>query len=50
MRTEELVSRFSEDARKLPWYDLIQQRETDFDPVLEPELVRRRVASFYGGA
>jgi acetyltransferase-like isoleucine patch superfamily enzyme len=47
-RTADLVERFARDARELPWWDLIAQRESDFDPEMEPELIRRRVAHFYG--
>jgi acetyltransferase-like isoleucine patch superfamily enzyme len=50
MNTDDLVKRFSEDSKALPWWDLIEKRDGDFDPVLEPELVRRRVMSFYGAA
>jgi acetyltransferase-like isoleucine patch superfamily enzyme len=48
MSTEELVQRKLDKARAYPWYPIIEQREGDFDPVLEPELLRQRVASFYG--
>jgi acetyltransferase-like isoleucine patch superfamily enzyme len=47
-RTEEVVARFANDSRTLPWWDLIEGREGDFDPAIEPELVRKRVQSFYG--
>lgn len=47
-RTEELVRRFANDSRALPWWDLIERRNGDYDPAIEPELVRRRVKSFYG--
>jgi len=33
---------------QLPWKHLIEQRHSDFDPDLEPELVRMRVRHFYG--
>lgn len=48
MSTEELVQRKLDKTRNYPWYPLIAQREGDFDPVLEPELLRQRVATFYG--
>jgi acetyltransferase-like isoleucine patch superfamily enzyme len=48
MSTEELVQRKLGKARTYPWYPLIAQREGDFDPVLEPELLRQRLATFYG--
>jgi acetyltransferase-like isoleucine patch superfamily enzyme len=47
MSTEELVQRKLSKARSYPWYPLIEQREGDFDPLLEPELLRQRVASFF---
>jgi acetyltransferase-like isoleucine patch superfamily enzyme len=50
MATEDLVKRFAEDSKALPWWDLIEQRDGDYDPALEPELVRRRIMSFYGAA
>jgi acetyltransferase-like isoleucine patch superfamily enzyme len=37
-------------ARTLPWIHLIERRGADFDPALEPELVRMRVEHFYGPA
>jgi acetyltransferase-like isoleucine patch superfamily enzyme len=33
---------------KYPWRELIQQRNAEFDPEMEPELNRLRVAYFYG--
>jgi acetyltransferase-like isoleucine patch superfamily enzyme len=37
-------------ARNLnyPWRHLIEKRNSEFDPQLEPELVRQRVLHFYG--
>lgn len=31
-----------------PWRDIIEQREGMFDPALEPELNRQRIAHFFG--
>jgi acetyltransferase-like isoleucine patch superfamily enzyme len=45
----ELVRRMEADTRQLPWADLIALREGAFDPKIEPELVRRRVAHFFDG-
>ena len=45
----ETKSRLEAESKTLPWWDLIAQREGDFDPEMEPELLRRRVAHFYGG-
>ena len=47
-RTPDLVEKLKEKTAALPWTDLIAQREGGFDPAMEPELVRRRVAHFYG--
>jgi acetyltransferase-like isoleucine patch superfamily enzyme len=47
VRTEELVARFAREARDVPWWDLLAQRQGDFDPEMEDELVRRRVESFF---
>jgi acetyltransferase-like isoleucine patch superfamily enzyme len=48
MRTDDLVARFKSDSEKLPWWDLICQKEGEVDASLEPSMVRRRVAAFYG--
>jgi hypothetical protein len=34
--------------QKLPWRHMIEQRDVEFDPELEPELNRMRVEHFYG--
>jgi hypothetical protein len=34
--------------QKFPWRHLIEKRNTEYDPVLEPELTRLRVQHFYG--
>jgi acetyltransferase-like isoleucine patch superfamily enzyme len=47
-RTEDVVNRFANDSRELPWWDLIEGRAGDFDAAIESELVRRRVKTFYG--
>ncbi|HTP28878.1 MAG TPA: acyltransferase [Anaeromyxobacteraceae bacterium] len=46
-RVEDTVRRMTSETQALPWADLIQRREGSYDPTLEPELVRRRVASFF---
>jgi len=45
--TQELLQRVENRSNNYPWIDLIRQREGAYDPILEPELVRRRVAYFY---
>jgi len=46
--TEELVKKLQDQTATLPWADLIRQRNGAFDPAMESELLRRRVAYFYG--
>lgn len=46
--TEELVRRMEKRSDAYPWIDLIRQREGAFDARIEGELVRMRVAHFYG--
>ena len=47
---DEHVARIEARARAYPWYELIERREGGYDPALEPELRRRRVAHFLGAA
>ena len=47
-RVDELVRKLTAETKQLPWADLIEQRQGAFDPANEPDLVRRRVAHFYG--
>lgn len=47
-QTDELVEKLKIKTAALPWANLIAQREGGFDPAMEPELVRLRVAHFYG--
>ena len=44
----DFVHRLQEQTSELPWSRLIEQREGPFDPALEPELVRQRIAFFFG--
>lgn len=46
--TRDLVDRLQHSTDKLPWANLIRQREGSFDPQLEPKLKQLRVAHFYG--
>jgi hypothetical protein len=46
----ELSDKLEARTRALPWFDLIDQRDGVFDPALEPELKRRRVAQLFGQA
>lgn len=46
---EELVARRAQESRQLPWADLLAKRGiSGFDPTMEPELVARRIAYFFG--
>ncbi len=45
---DETVAKLDAQTRALPWADLIAQRDGDYDPAIEPELVRQRVRQFYG--
>ena len=47
--TAELLERLKERSAAYPWIGLIEGRAGQFDPVLEPELVRQRVKHFFGG-
>jgi hypothetical protein len=44
---DDLVNRLEKETRELPWADLILQREGSYDPLIEPELKRQRIAYFY---
>lgn len=46
-RVDNLVNRLEKTTRELPWADLIVQREGSYDPRIEPELQRQRIAYFY---
>lgn len=46
--TEQLLQRIEERSNSYPWIDLIRSREGSFDPLIEPQLKRMRVAYFYG--
>jgi len=49
-RVDDLVRRLETQTRDLPWADIILSRNCDFDPKLEPELIKRRVMFFYGNS
>lgn len=44
---DEHVEMVEARSRAYPWYDLIESREGGWDPELEPELRRQRVAYFF---
>jgi acetyltransferase-like isoleucine patch superfamily enzyme len=46
-QVDELVKRLEAKTKELPWYDLIARRAMGYDPAMEPELQRRRVAYFF---
>lgn len=45
---DEYVEKMKAKSEALPWYPLIQERKGDFDPVVQQELDRMRVESFFG--
>lgn len=45
---DEHVARLARETDQLPWRALIEQREGTFDPVLQVELDRQRIAHFFG--
>jgi acetyltransferase-like isoleucine patch superfamily enzyme len=47
-RVEKLVAKLSDQTKQLPWASLIEQREGAFDPAMEPELERLRIAYLFG--
>ncbi len=48
-RLEMTVAMLRAKNETFPWRHLIEQRGSEFDPALEPELERLRVEYFYGG-
>lgn len=44
---DEYVERLRRQTAELPWADVLARREGDFDPVLQEELDRLRVAHFF---
>jgi acetyltransferase-like isoleucine patch superfamily enzyme len=49
-RVDQLVEKLAEQTKHLPWASLIEQREGAFDPAIEPQLERMRLAHFFGQA
>jgi acetyltransferase-like isoleucine patch superfamily enzyme len=47
-RLEMLVAILQSKNQQFPWRHLIEQRTSEFDPEVEPELIRMRVKHFYG--
>lgn len=46
-RTEDLLRKLSSETDTLPWAALIKGRKGGFDPNIEPELMRLRLAHFF---
>lgn len=46
---DDFIAKLEKKTAEYPWADLIQARDCAFDPALEPELRRLRIAYFYGG-
>jgi hypothetical protein len=47
-RVADYVERLEQQTALLPWADLIRQRDCDVDPAIEPQLLRMRLAHFFG--
>lgn len=47
-RTDELVEKLEQQTQAYPWYDLITQRQGDFDPAFEDALLRSRLQYYFG--
>lgn len=47
-KLDELVERWKVEFETLPWAPLIARRRGEYDPALEPELDRVRIAHFFG--
>ena len=45
---DEHVARMKRDSADLPWMHLIEKREAEFDPEVQPELDRLRLQAWYG--
>ncbi len=45
---DEHVERLKKQAADLPWMHLIEERNAEFDPEIQPELDRIRLATWYG--
>ena len=48
-RLDMSVAMLKAKNEKFPWRELIEQRDSEFDSALEPELMRLRAEFFYGG-
>lgn len=46
-KTKNYIEKLEEETKKLPWWDLIKNRESGFDEKIEDELVKMRVKYFY---
>jgi len=44
----EMVQRMAAASERYPWRPLVEQRDSEFDPALEPELLRMRIEYFFG--
>jgi acetyltransferase-like isoleucine patch superfamily enzyme len=47
-KVADYVERLEQQTALLPWAELIRQRDRDIDPAMEPELLRMRLAHFFG--
>jgi acyl-[acyl carrier protein]--UDP-N-acetylglucosamine O-acyltransferase len=44
---QDMVQRMKADHLRYPWRTLVEQRNSTFDPALQPELDRQRIAYFF---
>ena len=47
-KVEDLVEKLQVQTDSLPWADLIRSRENSFDAAVRSELIRQRIAYFFG--
>src|SRR5436190_22527 len=47
-RVDQLVASLQEETNRLPWAQLIADRDGPVDPKIEPELMRMRIEHFFG--
>lgn len=47
-KVEDLVAKLQAETDSLPWADLIMSRENSFDAAARSELIKQRIAYFFG--
>jgi len=46
-KTDAYAEKLLKNTQNLPWVDLINKRARSYDPLIEPELIKHRIESFY---